>query len=223
MTEAPDWSEDLGPGERLLWSGRPRPGLRFEAGDFTVFLFGLISLCFTLVMVIGLVNMIAQPEKGPDQPLASIFLTFFGCFFIGSVILSYQLLWGLWRRREYRFSQTFYALTLDETPGYSAGRALIRINRPHPKFSDWPDFTSWPITPATILEHYTGKRNDRIYLANRIKTDSEGDRLFNREGFDRLDDPDHVFDLLRQIQLAAKPAPVAAPADPSHPPAPDQA
>ncbi len=194
----PDWSAALAADETLIWSGRPKPGILLNRGDFGIMIFGLPFLTFGLTATIGtLHSLVTRPlPEGVDLAMIPILLAF-GITFTG---IGLFLMVYLWWHRERMLQRTFYALVRGPAGSASAGRALIFVAEPQMKRQ------SWPITAKTILDDIAHPRNGTasILLADYIDTNSDGDRVRHRTGFERLSDADRVFRLVREIQIASQ-------------------
>jgi hypothetical protein len=65
---------ELGPGERLLWSGQPRKGLRLRPTDAWVIPFSLIWCAFAVFWEIMALTSVSKVQGG--SPVAIVFPLF---------------------------------------------------------------------------------------------------------------------------------------------------
>lgn len=90
-------TRELGPGERLLWSGQPRSGIRLTAGDAFLIPFSLCWAGFACFW-----------EYSVIQHAAPVFFRLWGIPF---VLLGVYLMAGRFFADAYRRRRTFYGLT----------------------------------------------------------------------------------------------------------------
>jgi len=95
--------QEISPGERVLWSGQPAAGLRFESDSLSRSAFGLVFFAFSLFWIHGAWNQSSSSNsvQGAVFPLFGIpfvligFYTFVGHFF-----------WNALRRRFIEYAVT---------------------------------------------------------------------------------------------------------------------
>ncbi|WP_283176114.1 hypothetical protein [Gemmobacter sp. 24YEA27] len=193
----PDWSRDLAPGERLLWTGRPAPGRRYGRNDLGMTLIGVMVSLFAFLWIAFAATFLRDPAMAPGQaPLLGLVMVFCAIVAVLSLFLASWLLWRGWLTRERDLERSFYALT--------DRRALLRLTGPPPRFSR-PKLTSWPILPESILEMTGDPRHGTasLHLAVLVTVDSDGDTSYTRTGFERLTDAEQVLQLVLDIQAKA--------------------
>ncbi|WP_112311895.1 hypothetical protein [Pseudogemmobacter bohemicus] len=189
----PDWSQDLAPGERLLWTGRPEPGRRYSRSDFGMSVLGGMVALFAALWILFAVTMLNDPAMAPQAPLLGLVMVFCGLVAALSLLAARWLLWGGWLRRERDLERAFYALT--------DRRALMRLTAPPPRFAT-PKLTSWPILSQTMIEMTGNPAREPVslHLAMLVTVDSDGDKTYTRTGFERIADAEHVLQLILDIQ-----------------------
>ncbi len=95
-------SRELGPGERLLWTGRPRQGITFHAFDIVVIPFGIFWCSMLLFGFFGSFDG-TKPAKGPTPVLPfTFFLIPF--FLAGFYMLIGRFLVDMWLRRRITYA-----------------------------------------------------------------------------------------------------------------------
>ncbi len=96
----------LGSGERLLWSGQPRTGIRFRAADFALIPFSIFWCGFAIFWECMALR-IPRGGSGPAA-LASYVFPLFGLPFvlIGLYLLVGRFFFDAWKR-----GRTFYGVT----------------------------------------------------------------------------------------------------------------
>ena len=98
---------ELGTGERLLWTGRPRQGLRLRAADAMMIPFSLMWGGFAVFWEVGVLK-----QGGP---------TFFALWGIPFLVVAVYITVGRFFFDRYQRSRTYYGLT-DQ-------RAIIRTSK----------------------------------------------------------------------------------------------
>lgn len=166
----PGWEGILDPGERILWQGRPAPGIVLTAGNAFAFLFGLGFAGFALFWMIGA----AKAGAG---------FWAFGLihFSVGLGMAAGALLWAPYRRR-----YTWYTL--------SDQRAFIATEMPHKGKA----LNSYPVTPQTVLRLADGAPGN-VWFAEETRRGKNRTYTVDI-GFERIADADHVYRLMRDIQ-----------------------
>lgn len=124
----PDWQGVLDDGERILWQGRPDPGIRFEAEDIPQTLMGLFMAAFALFWMWNAAQ-------------GSVIFALFGSVFL--VIGGRQALQGNVIAAYIR-SRTWYTLT--------NRRAIIATDMP----VQGRRLSSYPLTPQTETQLVDG-------------------------------------------------------------------
>lgn len=173
----PGWHGILAPGERILWQGRPGPGVIFAGLVPRRVMMGLAMCLFAAVWTLGASRAVSDAPLLPRVafPLAGLFFLFQGARMAGA-----DRLWQAWLRQHSWYS-------LSNRRAFIAwevwGRRGLR---------DWPidascalDFTAGP--PASV---YFARTRTRFGRSNRI-------------GFERIEDGRAVLELMRQIQTGA--------------------
>lgn len=177
------WEDYFQPGETLLWEGAPRPGVHERAKLIGLTLFGMPFLVIgTGVFITGL-TMFFGAKSWADTGLG-LFLTLFSLPFMG---VGAFLVFGLWIAATQAHQRIRYALS----------------NRCAYIAKAWwtQSIESYPILPGTAMGLDKGRRSDTVWFHVRDQKDSDGDRSTTRVGFDNIADGDHVYRLLRSIQM----------------------
>ena len=133
----PDWQGVLEDGERILWQGRPDPGIRFEAEDLPQTLMGLFMAAFALFWMW-------------NAAMGGIVFALFGSIFL--VIGGRQALQGNVIAAYIR-SRTWYTLT--------DRRAIIATDMP----VQGRRLTSYPLTPETEAQLVDGDPGSILFGA----------------------------------------------------------
>ena len=197
---ASGWEGILDPGERILWQGRPRPGLSLRGFSPIEAGMGAFFMVFALVWI----NMTLEIGNSfRDAPgFVRLFPLFGVIFFVaGFWIAIGGLLW-----QSFLLTRTHYTLT--------DRRGFIAVDHPFAgrKLSDYR------IRPETELKLYDGSPG-AVQFATRRVTSTQyrthsvnpgvGPRRMTRTNrevpvfFDRIDDPRRVYRLLREVQTGA--------------------
>lgn len=167
------WEGILDPGERILWQGRPVPGIVWKPLHFMTMGFGLMFAGFALVWMI----MAAQGPPG-------FWMFGLGHFSIGLGIAFGPPLWGAYKR-----ARTWYTLT--------DRRAFIATDLP--VFGR--RLQSWPIDEDTVLEFEDDEPGSIWFATRRVRTKS-GTRTV-KIGFERVSGARDLFSLIRKVQRGA--------------------
>ncbi|MFE3837366.1 hypothetical protein [Pseudogemmobacter sonorensis] len=188
-----DWRAFLDPGEALLWSGRPRAGLRYDRQVAARSSPGLFILAFALLWTggAGAVAIAMVAQGGSAWRFVILGFPAFGLIFVW---FGLEMLVLHWFRDAALRARTSYALT--------SRRALIHEGGHAPRLR------SWPILPGTVIDYSPYTRHPpevRILFATEEKVDADGDRTYTRTGFDRITEGARVMHLLRQVQTAQSP------------------
>lgn len=178
MTERPvstrkdGWDGILAPGERILWQGRPDTGFHVSGGDLIQGVFGLFFAGFALFWM----KMAAQ---GPGGFWA------FGLihFSVGLWLTAMGFFGSTWRR-----GHTFYSL--------SNQRAFIATDNP----VTGRKLRSYPISPETRLDYLQNGELETIHFATERRTGSKGRSYEVKIGFERVEDGEEAYRLLREVQ-----------------------
>lgn len=171
MTTAPDgWEGLLDPGEKILWQGRPDPGIFLHATHIVMGLFGAAFAGFALFWMI-----MAWTAGG--------YFWTFGLlhFSIGLIIMLGGPLGGPYIRRH-----TWYSL--------SNRRAFIATDFP----LLGKRLNSYPIRPDTPIIFDDGDRASIFFATKPVRT-KNGLRN-EAIGFERIAEGRDVMSLIRQIQ-----------------------
>ncbi len=170
MTGQDSWDGILDKGEKILWQGRPDARVTFKVSNFVGFLFGTAFAGFALFWMI-----MASQAGG--------FFWMFGLlhFFVGLSVAYGAMFWSAWRRRH-----TWYTLT-DK-------RAFIATDIPFRGRS----LKSYPITASTVLD-YDGSSPASIMFNHEMRRSKNGSYRVD-VGFERIDDGQDVYRMMRDIQ-----------------------
>lgn len=133
----PDWQGVLAPDERILWQGRPDPGIRLESEDISQTLMGLFMAAFALFWMWNAAQ-------------GSVVFALFGTLFL--VVGGRQALQGNVIAAYIR-SRTWYTLT--------SRRAIIATDMP----MQGRRLSSYPLTPATEAQLVDGNPGSILFGA----------------------------------------------------------
>ena len=95
---------ELAPGERILWAGQPKPGVRFTSADFFLIPFSIAWLGFSIFWMVMAIR-IPDPVNAPA--LNVIFPLFGIPFILVGLYLTVGRFWFDARKR----SRTYYSIT----------------------------------------------------------------------------------------------------------------
>lgn len=173
MTTSSDWKDVLNQEEGILWQGRPDSTFVWYAIHYLCLLLGLAVSGFAVIWMI-----LAAQNGG------------WGWAF-GLLILSMGILtmFGMPYGGPYLSRNTSYMLTNT--------RALIALDLP----ILGRRIKSYPITPEAPLRLDERKKTS-VFFATKKMRGREGAYLV-AVGFRRIDDAEHVFELMREIQKNA--------------------
>jgi hypothetical protein len=163
-------------GEKLLWEGAPRAGLRFRGSDIFLSLFG----CFFFAFAVFWMYM-ASGAMGAPGGIGLVF-PLFGLPFVavGFYLMVGRFFWDSFVR-----SKTRYALTNK--------RAIVAS-------SAWGrKLRSWPIHAGTRLEFEPGDEAT-IWFAEEVKRGSKGRTYTTKHGFEYVEGGDELYRLMRRVQ-----------------------
>lgn len=175
---------ELGPNEKLLWSGAPRPG-RMSRGTIPLVIFGIPWTAFALFWVAA-----ASGFKRPDLTHGIGFFPLFGVPF---VLIGFGLLSApYWARRKAR--KTGYAVTSERAiiiEGGFRGGVAVR------------SFRADQLREIRRVQLADGSGD--LIFDQKTTTGSEGSRRTTDLGFMGIPDVKAVEALLQSIQRKAKP------------------
>lgn len=179
-TAAQGWQGLLDPGEQILWQGQPDGRVSLNDVDLRRSLMGLFIMGFALFWSFAAMRA-AAADGGPALIMAAAGLFF---FVLGArEAFGYLLLDGFAR------SRTWYTLT--DRRGFIA-TDLFRKRR----------LNSYPITSDTVLELIDETPGSVLFFRNRGSRRRTG--APRRDGFRRIEDARHVYDLMRKVQRDQK-------------------
>ncbi|HEX2851649.1 MAG TPA: hypothetical protein VHO24_00320 [Opitutaceae bacterium] len=176
--------DELGPNEKLFWSGAPRPG-RMGRRTLPIVLFGIPWTAFAVFWVAA-----ASGFKRPDLAHGSGFFPLFGLPFVlvGIGLLSSPY----WVMRKAR--RTVYAVTGDRAIILEGGfRGSISVR----------SFRADQLREIRRVQLADGSGD--LILDQKFTTDSEGSRRTAETGFLGIPDVTAVEALLQAIQRKTKP------------------
>ncbi|WP_068108859.1 hypothetical protein [Tropicimonas marinistellae] len=172
-----DWDGILAPGEKILWQGRPEPGLSFRGLDPRRVLFGLAMLAIAVFWTLG------AARATSDAPLVlRLLFPLVGVLFIaqGARLAGGARVWQAWLR-----ARSWYSL--------SNRRAFIAT-----EIFGRRGLNSWPITADTAIGFDEGPPAS-VYFADAGSRFGRGGRV----GFERISEGREVLNLMRRIQRGA--------------------
>lgn len=165
------WDGILDPGETILWQGRPDGKVIILAKNIVTLLFGLFFGGFALFWVV-----MAGAMGGGMFALFGV-----PHFLVGAGIVWGAIYWGPYKQR-----RTWYTLT--------DRRALIATELP----IRGRRLKSWPINPDTPIDFQPGPPAS-VFFASEMKR-GEHSSYQVPIGFERIEDGDTVYRLIRSIQ-----------------------
>ena len=182
MTDEPaGWQRYFDPDERLLWQGRPVPGLGIDLPTCGLALFGLPFLGGGIFMMVTAVRD-AMGASGIDNDFGPLGLFVFSLPFSA---IGFGLVFGIWWY-QYRLRKTArYAVT--NKRAYIAHQVWNRKLEVH------------PIHPEAEITMEEGRTTSVTFAVKRW-TDSDGDRQKQEHSFLYLEDGEVVYDILRKVQ-----------------------
>ncbi|QDY68566.1 aspartate carbamoyltransferase catalytic subunit [Qingshengfaniella alkalisoli] len=167
-----DWTGILQPGERILWQGRPDGRLVWSDVNPKRSVFGFIIVIFALSWMMGAATVTS------GDPFVSIIFFVFGMLF---VFLGLQRAFGYVVRDAWERSRSWYTLT--------DSRAIIATDTFGKR-----RLNSFDVTADTTLTLEDGVPG-AVFFGR-----SFGSGSSQKVGFKRIDDPRHVYDLMRKVQ-----------------------
>ncbi|MEO8530083.1 MAG: hypothetical protein ABI459_02575 [Deltaproteobacteria bacterium] len=190
ITAPEEWTAILDHDERLLWVGSPATGLRFTTKSLFGSAFGLFFLAFALFWTAGAATplfMMATGQGVVEGP--RLFFYIFPLWGLPFILVGAYMTFGHYFYDASRRKRTRFALTTK--------RALI---------TRWTrkkrELLSYPITPETVIDYQPGDETT-IYFANKVTTDSDGDRHVEKIGFEHVPDGAAAYSVIRRIQTGA--------------------
>ena len=180
------WEDILDPGERILWQGRPEPGLlpvRLPPGQMVM---GAIFTGFSLFWMSAAGWIVGGGDSGGGIGGPFRFFPLFGLPFL---LIGLYSLFGFifWRAHVRR--HTWYTLT--DRRAFIATDLPLRGRR----------LASYPITGGSVLSLDQGPP-DTVIFAQEMRRTRRGLRE-ERIGFERIPDGANVYRLMRDIQRKA--------------------
>lgn len=167
------WEGILDPGERIVWQGRPDGAIVFKPANVALFLFGLAFAGFALFWMI-----MAASAGGAFWMFGLLH------FAVGLGMAFGAIGWDAYKRRH-----SWYTLT--------DRRAFIATNLP----LSGKRLASYPIDAGTRLS-LTGTHPASLHFATRRKRGKNGSYDVP-VGFERLEDAQRVYRLMRGVQTGA--------------------
>ncbi|QFT97358.1 hypothetical protein FIU85_08600 [Roseovarius sp. THAF8] len=165
-----EWDGILNPGEKVLWQGRPDPGVTIAPASIVTLIFGLFFAGFALLWMI-----LAATAGGAFWMFGLIH------FSVGLGIAFGGIFWEPWKRRH-----TWYTLT--------DSRAFIARDLPFLGRS----LKSYPITGQTRLELRDGTPGS-VMFDHEMRRHKNGHYRVDI-GFERIAEAGEVMRLMRQVQ-----------------------
>lgn len=179
------WEDHLDPGERLLWTGAPARGLRFDFDQVILSVFGGVFLAFALLAFVES----SRGLWGGYWLMASGYVLWF------MVIFPLFALPFIWEGVMMAFGQHFTDARLRAQTRYALTdrRAIIAIGGRE------PSVRSWPIGPETEVDYSPG---DEASLRFAAGPRPDGGQVMERarSGFNRIRDGEQVMELIRKVQ-----------------------
>jgi len=188
MTETPaaeQWRQLLDPDERLLWDGQPVGGIRFTPKSIGASLFGLFFLGFAIFWTLGAASPLLTGWTGRMPTGMGWFFIFFPLFGLPFIAAGYWMVFGQHLSNARQRRHTRYALTNK--------RAII---------TNWAgrrSLKSYPIGPDTVVDYQPGAEAT-IWFSTKVTTDSDGDTVTERAGFEHFEDGEAAYAAIRRIQ-----------------------
>ncbi|MCL4187583.1 MAG: hypothetical protein KJZ85_08240 [Rhodobacteraceae bacterium] len=180
------WEGVLEPGERVIWAGRPRPGLLPAAADMPAVLAGLVLLLLALATMTWPLRAGLALNHGTGLLLVLLGLPLAG---LAAVVAAAPVL-----AERARLARLSYMLT--------DRRAVIVTLGPE------PDLALYPIPPLGTVRLAPG-RPGSVFFARDIRTLRRGGRPGRPRpfdvGFERIADAAEVFALMRRLQSLPAP------------------
>lgn len=173
------WGPYLDAGERVLWTGAPRPGLRVRPRNLLLSAFGVPFLGFALFWVWMASGAMSAP--GEAAAIGMVF-PLFGLPFVavGLYLVAGQYVWEAYVR-----GRTRYALT--------NRRALIATN------AFRRSLKSWPIDRNAPVEFAPHEKGDDIYFAEKVEVGRRSTTT-TKIGFEGIDEGERVYKLIRDVK-----------------------
>lgn len=171
QSTAPGWEGILDQGERIVWQGRPDPGLHFGPGQLGTALFSVFFSGFAVFWMV-----MASRAGGAFWMFGLIH------FSVGIAMFWKAIVGATFRRRH-----TWYTLT--------DRRAFIATDLPF----KGKRLQSYPITPDTRIS-LAGGPLSTIHFAREERRGNKGRHYMVDIGFERIEDGEKVAAILRRVQ-----------------------
>ncbi|MDQ2091718.1 aspartate carbamoyltransferase catalytic subunit [Marimonas arenosa] len=175
------WENILSEGERIMWQGRPGPGLTLAP-----VLPGRMAKAAVGLLLFGYLPVMNLSHGWPPFADLSPGRTILPLIFFAVVLTALHQLAGYALTRTLVRRRTWYTLT--DRRAYIATDLPILGKR----------LKSWPITVASRLD-YDGGTPGAVWFAEEKKRSGKS-RYTMPIGFEQLDDAGHVYRLMRAIQ-----------------------
>jgi hypothetical protein len=160
-----DLMNELSPGEKLLWSGKPRDGFMFRASDIFTIPFSLFFLGFAAFWTLAVGSGILESYSRGEAPLFAFIFPLCGIPFVAMGL--YILLGRFWVEKALRartsygvtneraiivsglFSRTVKSLNLSALPDVSMserrdGSGTISFGQPNSMYAFFEGMSWWP-------------------------------------------------------------------------------